>query len=81
MEESLVEELTGLQLVKKLLTFYGTLRFITAFIGAHHLSLSCAYQLHSCHSQLLKIKTCATELLICHDPGQFPAYTSLPRFI
>jgi hypothetical protein len=40
MEESLLEELTFLQLVKKLLTFYETLRFITAFTRAHHLSLS-----------------------------------------
>jgi len=42
MEESLLEELTGPQLVKKLPTFYGTLRFITAFTRAHHLSLSWA---------------------------------------
>jgi hypothetical protein len=40
MEESLLEELTGTQLVKKLPTFYGPLRFITAFTRAHHLSLS-----------------------------------------
>jgi hypothetical protein len=36
----LLEKLTGLQLVKKFLTFYGTRRFITALTSAHHLSLS-----------------------------------------
>jgi len=40
MEESLLEELTGPQVVNKLPTFYGILRFITTFIRAHHLSLS-----------------------------------------
>ena len=36
----LLEKLTGLQLVKKFLAFYGTRRFITAFTSARHLSLS-----------------------------------------
>jgi hypothetical protein len=36
----LLEKLTGLQLVKKFPTFYGTQMFITAFTGARHLSLS-----------------------------------------
>ena len=36
----LLEKLTGFQLVKKFPTFYGTLRFITAFTSARHLSLS-----------------------------------------
>jgi hypothetical protein len=36
----LLEKLTGLQLVKKLPAFYGTLRFITAFTSVCHLSLS-----------------------------------------
>ena len=35
----LLEKLTGLQLVKKFPAFYGTRRFITAFISARHLSL------------------------------------------
>jgi len=38
----LLEKVTGSQLVKKFPTFYGTRRFNTAFIRAHHLSLSCA---------------------------------------
>jgi hypothetical protein len=36
----LLEKLTGLQLVKKFLTFYGTRRFITTLTSACHLSLS-----------------------------------------
>jgi len=36
----LLKELTGFQLVKKFPVFYGTRRFITAFTGACHLSLS-----------------------------------------
>ena len=40
MEQSPLEKLTGSQLVKKFPVFYGTRRFITAFLGARHLSLS-----------------------------------------
>ena len=36
----LLEKLTGSQLVKKYLAFYGTPTFITAFTSACHLSLS-----------------------------------------
>ena len=36
----LLERLTGFQLVKKFLAFYGTRRFITAFTSARHLSIS-----------------------------------------
>jgi len=36
----LLEKLTGLQLVKKFLVFYGTRMFITAFTSARNLSLS-----------------------------------------
>jgi hypothetical protein len=35
-----LEQLTGLQLVKKFPAFYGTRRFITAFTSVFHLSLS-----------------------------------------
>jgi len=34
------EKLTGLQLVKKFPTFYGTRMFITAFTSARHVSVS-----------------------------------------
>ena len=38
----LLEQLTGLQLVKKFPAFHGTRRFITAFTSFRHLSLSWA---------------------------------------
>jgi hypothetical protein len=41
-----LERLTGCQLVKKLPTFYGTRRFITALTSARHLSLSWASYLY-----------------------------------
>jgi hypothetical protein len=43
----LLEKLTGSQLVKKIPTFYGTRRFITAFTSARHLSLSGARSIQS----------------------------------
>jgi hypothetical protein len=43
----LLEKLTGLQLVKKLPTFYGTRRFITAFASALQRSLSQANSIQS----------------------------------
>jgi len=43
-----LEKLTGFQLVKKFPTFYGTLRFITAFTSDRHLSLSWARSIPFC---------------------------------
>jgi len=43
----LLDKLTGFQLVKKFLVFYGTRRFITAFTSARHLSLSWASSIQS----------------------------------
>jgi hypothetical protein len=43
----LLEKLTGSQLVKKFPAFYGTRRFITAFINARHLSVSWARSIQS----------------------------------
>ena len=43
----LLQKLTGSQLVKKLPTFYGTRKFITAFTTAQHLSLSWATTIQS----------------------------------
>ena len=37
---ALLEKLTGSQIVKKFPAFYGNRKFITAFVRAHHLSLS-----------------------------------------
>ena len=45
----LLEKLTGLQLVKKSLAFYGTRRFITALTSVCHLSLSWASPIQSTH--------------------------------
>ena len=43
----LLEKLTGFQLVQKFPTFYGSIRFITAFTSARHLSLSWASSIQS----------------------------------
>ena len=43
----LLEKLTGLQLVKKFPSLYGTRMFITTFKSARHLSLSWASSIHS----------------------------------
>jgi len=43
----LLEKLTGLKLVKKFPTFYGTRRFVTALTSVRHLSLSCASSIQS----------------------------------
>ena len=45
----LLEKLTGSQLLKKLPSFYGTRRFITAFTSARHLSLPWASSIQSIH--------------------------------
>ena len=47
MEQSPSWEANLLQLVKKFPTFYGTLRFITAFTSVRHLSLSWARSIQS----------------------------------
>jgi hypothetical protein len=44
---TLLEKLTGVQLVKNFPAFYGTRRFITAFTSAHHLSLPLASSIQS----------------------------------
>ena len=43
----LLEQLTGLELVKKFPTFHGTRRFITALTSVRHLSLSWASPIQS----------------------------------
>ena len=44
-----LEQLTGLQLVKKFPAFHGTPRFITALTSVRHLSLSWASPIQSIH--------------------------------
>ena len=46
----LLEKLTGLQLVKKLPTFHGTRRFITALTSVRHLSPSWASRIQSIYT-------------------------------
>jgi hypothetical protein len=46
----LLEKLTGLQVIKKFTTFYGTGRFITALTSVRHLSLSWASPIQSTYS-------------------------------
>ena len=47
----LLEQLTGLQLVKKFSAFHGTRRFITALTSVRHLSLSWASPIQSIYPQ------------------------------
>jgi hypothetical protein len=84
----LLEELTGLQLVKKFPAFYGTRRFHTALTSAHHLSLSWASPIQSSHphpTAWRSILTLSSHLrlgLPCGlVPSRFPTrtlYTPLP---
>jgi len=82
----LLEKLTGFQLVKNFRAFYGTRRFITAFVSARHLSLSWASSIQSIPtSYFLKIHfniifpskpgspKCSPSLRF---PQQNPVYTS-----
>jgi len=63
----LLEKLTGSELVKKFRSFYGTQRFITAFIRAHHLSLSWARSIQSMSpSHFLKIHF---NIILTSTPG------------
>jgi len=51
-----LEKLTGSQLVKKFLTFYGTRMFITALTSARHLSLSSASSIQSIPPHLTSLE-------------------------
>ena len=72
----LLEKLTGLQLVKKFPTFYGTRRFITALTSVHHLSLSWAspiqftYPHPTCWRSILIL---STHLRLGLPSGLFPS--------
>ena len=61
---ALLEKLTGSQLVKKLLPFHGTRRFITAFTSVRHLSLSWASSIQSITPQTTSWKS----ILYCSPP-------------
>ena len=67
----LLEKLTGLQLVKKFLTFYGTRRFLTALTSVRHLSLSCASPIQS--TSWRSILILSTHLRLGLPSGLFPS--------
>ena len=72
----LLEKLTGLQLVKKFPTFYGTRRFITAFTSFRHPSLSWASPIRSTCPQPTSwrsILILPTHLRLGLPSGLFPS--------
>jgi len=85
----LLEQLTGLQLVKKFPAFHGTRRFITALTSVRHLSLSWASPIQSiyphstsCRSILILSTHLRLGLPIGLLPSGFPnktLYTPLSK--
>ena len=72
----LLEKLTGLQLVKKFPTFYGTQRFITALTSVCHLSLSWARPIQSIYphpASWRSILILSTHLRLGLPNGLFPS--------
>ena len=72
----LLEELTGLQLVKKFPTFHGTQRFITALTSVRLLSLSWASLIQSIYPQRTSWKSILilpTHLRLGLPSGLFPS--------
>ena len=70
-----LEQLTGLQLVKKFPAFHGTRRFITALISVRHLSLSWASPIQSIYPHLTSwrsILILSTHLRLGLPSGLFP---------
>ena len=76
MVQSLLERLTGLQLVKKFPAFYGTQRFITALTSVRHLSLSWASPIQSIYPHPISwryILMLSTHLRLGLPSGHFPS--------
>ena len=78
----LLKKLTGLQLVKKFLAFYGTRRFITALKSVRHLSLSWSSPIQSTYPHPTSWKSIlilSTHLRLglpsCLFPSGFPTNT------
>ena len=72
----LLEQLTGLQLVKKFPAFYGTRRFITALASLRHLSLSWASPIQSIYPHTTfwrSILILSTHLHLGLPSGLFPS--------
>ena len=77
----LLEQLTGLQLVKKFPAFHGTRRFITALTSVRHLSLSLASPIQSTYphpTSCRSILILSTHLRLGLSSGSFPP-VSPPR--
>ena len=72
----LLEQLTGLQPVKKFPAFHGTRKFITALTSVRHLSLSCASPIQSIypHSTIWRsVLILSSHLRLDLPSGLFPA--------
>jgi len=72
----LLEELTGLQLVKKFPAFHGTRRLITALTSLRHPSLSWASPIHSIYphpTSWRSILILSTHLRLRLPSGLFPS--------
>ena len=72
----LLEQLTGLQLVKKFPAFHGTRAFITALTSVRHLSLSWASPIQSIYPHPISwrfILILSTHLRLGHPSGLFPS--------
>jgi len=72
----LLEQLTGLQLVKKLPAFHGTRRFITALTTVCHLSLSWASPIQSVYphpTSSRSVLILSTHLRLGLPSGLFPS--------
>ena len=73
---ALLEQLTGLQLVKKFPAFHGTRRFITALTSVRHLSLSWASPVQSIYphpTSWRSILILSTHLCLGLPSGLFPS--------
>ena len=72
----LLDQLTGLQLVKKFPAFHGTRRFITTLTRVRHLSLSWASPIQSVYphpTSWRSILILSTHLRPCLPSGLFPS--------
>jgi hypothetical protein len=73
----LLEQLTGLQLVKKFAAFHGTRRFITALTSARHLSLSWVSPIQSIYPHPISWRSVlilSTHLRLGLPSGSFPPF-------
>ena len=72
----LLEQLTGLQLVKKFPAFHGNRRFITALTSVRHLSLPCVSSIQSTYphpTSWRSILILSTHLRLALPIGLFPS--------